>query len=320
MLLGMSEPIRISVIIPCHNGEAFLKQALDSVLAQTFPAAEVVLVDDGSTDGTPELGRAYAARHSERVGETSGTVIRYIRQEKSGVSTARNTAVREARYEWIAFLDADDWWKPEKLARQTAVIEAAVLENQPPPDLVYTPLHVFYPDRPSEENKGLSPDEMWPELRYGNLITPSSVLLRRRLFLEAGGFDLRIHGSEDWELWVRLILQKKIRLGWVPEALTCYRETDVNSSKRVDGMLEADLLSLPTMISDLHGLRAFLCSRRVRAAILFRAAMNARQAGDARELSFSIRSLLCWPSPFLRPVRYTALLQTVANLFSHSLR
>src|SRR5580693_2789651 len=105
MSFGMSEPIRISVIIPCHNGEAFLKQALDSVLAQTFPVAEVVLVDDGSTDGTPAIGQAYAERTD---------VIRYVRQEKGGVSTARNRAVREARSEWIAFLDADDWWKPEK--------------------------------------------------------------------------------------------------------------------------------------------------------------------------------------------------------------
>jgi glycosyltransferase involved in cell wall biosynthesis len=310
MSLGMSEPIRISVIIPCHNGEAFLKQALESVLAQTFPAAEIVLVDDGSTDGTPAVGRGYAERYPN--------VIRYIRQEKSGVSTARNTAVREARHEWIAFLDADDWWKPEKLARQVAVIEAAVLESQPPPDLLYTPLHIFYPDGSSEEMQGLSPDRMWPELRYGNLITPSSVLLRRRLFLEAGGFDLRIHGSEDWELWVRLILDQKIHLGWVPAALTCYRETDVNSSKRVDGMLEADMLSLPTMVSDMHGVNAFLWRRRIQAAILFRAAMNARQAGDARELSFLLRSIACWPSPFSRPVRFSALLRTLMNRFSRS--
>jgi glycosyltransferase involved in cell wall biosynthesis len=301
----MSEPIRISVIIPCHNGGAFLKQALDSVLAQTVPAAEVVLVDDGSTDGTPALGRSYAERHAE----PNPTVIRYIRQEKSGVSTARNRAVREAHYEWIAFLDADDWWKPEKLARQVAV-----LQEQPQPDLVYTPLHIFYPDAPSHESTGCPPDRIWPELRYGNLITPSSVVLRRSLFLEAGGFDLRIHGSEDWELWVRLILQKKMCLGWVPEALTCYRETNVNSSKRVDGMLEADSLSLPTMISDMHGLTAFSWRQRIRAAIFFRAAMNARQAGDPRELRFLLRSLACWPLPFSRRARFAALLRTMLNL------
>jgi hypothetical protein len=179
--------------------------------------------------------------------------------------------------------------------------------------LVYTPLHFFYPDGSSEESTGCPPDHMWPALRYGNFITPSSVVLRRRLFLEAGGFDLRIHGSEDWELWVRLILQKKIRLGWVPDALTCYRETGVNSSKRVDGMLEADLLSLPTMVSDLHGLTAFCWRQRIRAAILFRAAMNARGAKDPRELSFLLRSVACWPFPTFRPVRFTALLRTLSN-------
>ena len=303
----MSEPIRISVIIPCHNGEAFLKQALDSVLAQTFPVAEIVLVDDGSTDGTPAIGRAYAERYPD--------VMHYIRQEKSGVSTARNRAVREARHEWIAFLDADDWWQLDKLARQVAV-----LENRPQPDLVYTPLRVFYPDGKTKDLKAWSPEAMWPELRYGNLITPSTVLMRRELFLEAGGFDLRIHGSEDWELWVRLILQKKMRLGWVPEPLTCYRETNVNSSKRIDGMLEADLLSLPTMVSDLHGLSKFAWRQRILAAILFRAAMNARQAGDSRELGFLVRSILTWPSPFVRPMRYNALLYTLAKRFSPSSR
>ncbi|SRR5579871_3255673 len=286
-------PIRISVVIPCYNGEPYLAQALDSVLAQRLPAAEIVLVDDGSTDATPEIGRRYAAQHP--------LVVRYIRQEKSGVATARNNAVNAAQSEWIAFLDADDWWKPAKLERQ-----AAVVAGSPGCDLVYTPLELHYPDGTIENARSTPPEAIWPNLRYGNLITPSSVMMRRDMFIEGGGFNPRIHGSEDWELFARLIIRQKMRVGWVPETLTCYRETNTNSSKRIDGMLEADLLSLPTMISDLDGFRAYLWGRRILAAIMFRAAMNARGAGDPRELGFLARSISYWPLLLPGRARYAA--------------
>lgn len=94
---------RFSVIIPAHNSAATLARAVDSVLAQSYPAQEIIVVDDGSADETPEV----AARYGER--------LRYIRQDNAGVSSARNQGAQAAHGDWLAFLDADDWYYPDRL-------------------------------------------------------------------------------------------------------------------------------------------------------------------------------------------------------------
>jgi glycosyltransferase involved in cell wall biosynthesis len=110
----MPEPPTISAVIPCFNAGRWLGEALDSVARQTRPPIEVIVVDDASTDGSAEIARTY------------GGPVRLVRQDRNrGVSAARNRGIAEARGEWIAFLDADDLWKPAKLARQAAAIGAA---------------------------------------------------------------------------------------------------------------------------------------------------------------------------------------------------
>ncbi len=107
----------ISVVIPAYNAAATLARALDSVLAQTHPAHEVLIVDDGSADATGDLVAGYASR--------GGAVpVRYLRQANAGPSAARNRGVEAATGDWIAFLDADDWYYPERLARHARMIEA----------------------------------------------------------------------------------------------------------------------------------------------------------------------------------------------------
>jgi GT2 family glycosyltransferase len=96
-------PPRFTVIIPAYNAEAFIGRAIDSVLAQTWPAHEILVIDDGSTDATATI----IANHGERV--------RYLRQENTGVSAARNTGAQAATGDWLAFLDADDWYYPDRL-------------------------------------------------------------------------------------------------------------------------------------------------------------------------------------------------------------
>src|SRR3990167_8128796 len=99
---------RVSVVIPTYNYARYLPQAIDSVLGQTYPHIEVVVVDDGSTDESRDVLRAYGSR------------IRWVQQERQGVSAARNRGVRESRGDLVAFLDADDRWLPTKLERQVA--------------------------------------------------------------------------------------------------------------------------------------------------------------------------------------------------------
>src|SRR3954452_15003770 len=101
----------VSAIIPAHNAERFLAAAIDSVLAQTYQPIECIVVDDGSTDGTPAVARSYGDR------------IRLIPQEQRGVSAARNRGAAEARGELLAFLDADDRWLPERVERQARELE-----------------------------------------------------------------------------------------------------------------------------------------------------------------------------------------------------
>jgi hypothetical protein len=100
----------ISVVIPCYNGTKFLRETLDSVLAQTLPALEVIVVDDGSTDGSAGIADSY------------GPPVRVIRQPNQGESVARNRGIEEAKGEWVAFLDADDLWLPDKLAEQAKLM------------------------------------------------------------------------------------------------------------------------------------------------------------------------------------------------------
>src|ERR1700722_20888411 len=103
---------KITVAIPVYNSEHCLRETLESALAQTFPAHEIIVVDDGSTDGTAALVQSFGDR------------VRYIRQENSGASAARNNAIQHATGDWIAFLDHDDLFQPSKLDKQRAVIEA----------------------------------------------------------------------------------------------------------------------------------------------------------------------------------------------------
>lgn len=115
--MGRGVTPTISVVVPAYNAAATLARALDSVLAQTHPAHEIVVVDDGSADATGEVVARYASRGGE-------TPVRYLRQANAGPSAARNRGVEAATGEWIAFLDADDWYYPQRLARHAQMIQA----------------------------------------------------------------------------------------------------------------------------------------------------------------------------------------------------
>ena len=191
----------VSVVIPAFNSARFLPQVLEAAFSQTYPPLEVILVDDGSTDETPQVMQHFQNR------------VTYIRREHKGPSSALNRGILRARGEWIAFLDADDLWLPHRLEHELAFAERTRA------DLVFSDLVEVLPTRtvPSylEDHRqkaplaavvrdGVLPNPVQLLLERGCFILPSTVLVRRKRLLEAGLFDENLRGPEDIDLWIRL--------------------------------------------------------------------------------------------------------------------
>lgn len=183
-------PALISVIIPAYNCEETLARAVDSVLAQDYEPVEIIVVDDGSTDGTAEVARGF------------GEAVRLIVQENAGPGVARNRGVEAARGEFIAFLDADDEYLPGRLAKGLApLVEDRGLA------LSHCQCMLTLPDG-REELSGerfLRMEPFRPERVLNPLYhsTPSATM-RRDVFLELGGFDVTLRNREDHDLWMRV--------------------------------------------------------------------------------------------------------------------
>lgn len=211
----------ISVVMPCFNGMPYLPQALDSVLAQTYQPRETIVVDDGSTDDSAAMVRQYMQRFPQ-------AGIQLIQQANAGEPAARNAGIRAATGQWIAMFDADDWWEPDKLAKQVQAIQRAGPECV----LVHTGTIPEYP--PGMEHLGQSRDpdpRTHPAARrvgwcLAALLEPGSIghpsILVRRDALEAiGGYDLEFPHACDVNLYFHLA-----RLGtfaFVSENLLHYR-------------------------------------------------------------------------------------------------
>ncbi len=196
---------KVSVIIPGYNYGHFLGEAIESVLAQTRPAHEIIVVDDGSTDDTPAVAHRYDGK------------VHYIRTPNGGVSRARNTGIAAATGDLLAFLDADDRWLPRKLELQTAEYEA-----KPDAGLVHTGSRVF------DQETGA----ILCEFRAGDAldvhalirccsISASSVMISRGIFEKVEKFDEALVGTEDWDLWLRIAVAHRIAA--CPEVLVEYR-------------------------------------------------------------------------------------------------
>ena len=201
--------MHVSVVIPTYNNAGTLAQAIQSVLAQTYGEIDVVVVDDGSTDGTPEVMREFPG-------------VRYLRQANGGLPAARNAGIAATRGELIAFLDSDDWWEPEKIAAQVERLRAT-----PEVGLVYTDLRVIYDDGRVLESflasRPLAGDGLvFDRLVQSGFILPSTVLLRREVLEQVGTFDESMRSHEDIELWLRVTRRWPVAL--VREALTNRRQ------------------------------------------------------------------------------------------------
>ena len=269
---------RISVAVPAYNAELYLREALDSVLSQSLQPHEILVVNDGSTDGTDAIARSYGDR------------IRYIVQENEGLSGARNTAIREATGDWIAFFDSDDIMQPEKLAKQMTMIDAS-----PELILTYTGFTFLYEDGRTEPATVFPANKLWPALRYRSPILPSTSIVRRDALLEAGCF--RKITTEDWDLWFRLIRRYPVTaFQEVPESLLLYRQREDSLSKKFIAMSTAKFLLLDTQLLDgLDGLSKVIWKRKIEARFLHDMTLSFRAVGDQRYWEFAIESLVKWP-------------------------
>lgn len=203
----------LSVVIPAHNAAGTLDRALASVFLQDIPVPEVIVVDDGSSDGTAALAAAFAAGP-----------VRVIRLEKcGGAANARNHGIAASCGQFVAFLDADDEWLPHKLERQLALLDA-----NPAMDFVSCGARLIAPD--GSDCGTLYPGrppawggEAWRVLLAYNFIATPSIVVRRKALAAVGDFDTALKVGEDQDMWIRLALAGQ--LGYVDDMLVRVHET-----------------------------------------------------------------------------------------------
>lgn len=197
----------VSVIIPTYNRRDFLKEAIRSVLEQSFRDFELIVVDDGSKDGTHEMIQR----------EFSG-LLTYLYQENQGVSRARNRGLQVAQGEFVAFLDSDDLWLPRKLERQVAF-----MQSNPDAQICYTDeiwIRRGVRVNPKKKHAKYS-GWIYPRCLPLCIISPSSALMRRELLEQVGGFDEEMPVCEDYDLWLRISARYPVH--FLPEKLIVKR-------------------------------------------------------------------------------------------------
>lgn len=227
----------VSVIIPSYNYEAFIGQCVESVLNQDYPNIEILIIDDGSQDNSVKLL------------EKMGAPLKIIRQNNQGVSSARNRGLMEAKGEYIAFLDADDYWASSKIRKQlTALIENRV-------DLIYSGINLVSPDgtqifgklEPKFRGDCSSFYRKHPSTAIV-LLGTSNALFRKEIITRSGLFDPKLSISADWDFFRRYCDYAKVE--FVDEELTFYRQHPANMSSYSDHFVSDTVRCVRKMLTD----------------------------------------------------------------------
>lgn len=306
-------PAPVTVVIPAHDSEATLAEAIHSVWAQSLPVAELVVVDDGSSDGTAAL--------AERLG------ARVERQRNSGVSAARNRGIRAATQPYVAFLDADDAWMPDKVRLQWRAFELC-----PQADFCFTDLVQVQDDEVvtgsflserhnflavSREDKGdgiacCEREALAEQFLKGNFISPSTLMVRRTTLFQIGLFDETLTHCEDRELCLRLIAGSSGAV--VERPLARYRIHAGGASRdgfkmrmgaaQVAARVFAAPLRYPTRAREYYQLTC--------PTDFYRAGILAMDSGDVR-----LARQLLWSSLWRRPRFWNVSVWLVSLLGSH---
>lgn len=212
----------VTVVVPTYQGAKFVRQTLDSVLAQTFRDFELVVCDDGSTDETLAILGSYGDR------------LRLVKQKNRGVAAARNRAAQTARGEFLAFLDHDDLWEPEMLAKLVPILRADEALG-----LVYSDALVIDKTGAVRGQRGqyltYHEGDVFDALLRGNFIPVETTLMRTALYRELGGCDEGLRYLEDYDLCLRVA--RRTRIGFHPGPLASYRVHDRNLSHNREPML-----------------------------------------------------------------------------------
>ena len=230
----------VDVVIPAYNADAFISRTLESIAKQTYPINRIIVVNDGSTDETQARVLEFTRTHPNM-----NTVL--LNQTNAGLSAARNTGIKHSAADYIALLDADDLWAPEKLFKQIQVLTHSIW---PKLGVVYCAYQII-------NKQGLvvasnSRDVIRPSLRgniykkllLGNFISGSgsSVLIKRSVFSDVGLFDQDLRACEDWDMWMRIA--KQYQFDFINEPLVSIRIHQNNMQKDGMRMLSAELMVL----------------------------------------------------------------------------
>jgi glycosyltransferase involved in cell wall biosynthesis len=230
---GTPKTPQVSVIIPTYNRAGCLREAVDSVLSQEFRGFELIVVDDGSTDETPQLLREY------------GDSLRVLRQENRGVSAARNAGIASGRGGLIAFLDSDDIWLPGKLACQVDFF------RQNPELLICQTEELWVKNgrrvNPGQRHRKRGGMIFEPSLALC-LVSPSAVMLRRELFDRVGFFAEHLPACEDYDMWLRVSC--RFPVGLIETPLIVKRGGHADQLSRTRGLDRYRIESIAKLMAD----------------------------------------------------------------------
>lgn len=267
----------VSVVIPTYNRASLLAEALESVLNQTYKYFEIIVVDDGSTDSTDAVIKPYIGS------------IKYIRQNNQGNGAARNTGIKEAKGEFVAFLDSDDLWLPDKLEKQIKY-----LQEHPDVDMVYGNGIIFGNTKDSgrslishKKARQLSKKVTLRDEFMKSTIRSSTILIRKNILDELGGFDPNLRVCVDGDFSLRTL--SKYKVAFMDDILIRYRKHDGNiSSNREQRMIHSirliqNLLSNKPELEDVIGKENINKRLAYRYYKLAKTYMKKRKRAEARD-------------------------------------
>jgi len=217
----------VDIIIPAYNAEKYIRQAILSVASQTYQINKIIVVDDGSIDKTAEIVKSIIV----------AVPVTLISQNNKGPNAARNEGLRQSDSEYIAFLDADDFWKKDKVEKQMSVFESSEYENL---GLVYCGYELIDENGKKIIKKIIKPvlrGKIFQKLLKANLISgsPSTVLMKKEVLEKVGFLDESLRGSEDWDMWLRIA--EKFDFDYVDESLIYVADLTESNSKNFELML-----------------------------------------------------------------------------------